>query len=209
MSETLTAPRRSHNHEQSGKYSKFQIKGWVNFDATDKTLAEIAEGIEQGDGFLTLMEVQARMQTTVRSVHLTLAQIGKDARIAIDAPMSGADHYQWRVSHLDETVEPLGHELRVQPDPVQQLRCFIREFGPFVGGQHGGVTVRVGRIRGGQKQHRWTVNRCAFSAEAVDGARQRELGRAEAFDKVAKLLGLGYPGGPVIHAGPRARRYGS
>ena len=57
MSETLTAPRRSHNHEQNGKYSKFQIKGWVNFDATDKTLAEIAEGIEQGDGFLTLMEV--------------------------------------------------------------------------------------------------------------------------------------------------------
>jgi hypothetical protein len=58
VSETLTAPRRIHNHEQSGKYSKFQIKGWINFDATDKTLAEIAEGIEQGDGFLTLMEVQ-------------------------------------------------------------------------------------------------------------------------------------------------------
>ena len=57
MSETLTAPRRNHYHEQNGKYSKFQIKGWVNFDATDKTLAEIAEGIEQGDGFLTLMEV--------------------------------------------------------------------------------------------------------------------------------------------------------
>ncbi len=57
MSETLTAPRRSHNHELSGKYSKFQVKGWVNFDATDKTLAEIAEGIEQGEGFLTLMEV--------------------------------------------------------------------------------------------------------------------------------------------------------
>ena len=44
MSETLTAPRRSHNHEQSAKHSKFKIKGWVNFDATDKTLAEIAEG---------------------------------------------------------------------------------------------------------------------------------------------------------------------
>ena len=43
MSETPNAPRRSNNHEQSGKYSKFQIKGWVNFDATDKTLAEIAE----------------------------------------------------------------------------------------------------------------------------------------------------------------------
>jgi len=57
VSETLTAPRRNHNHEQNGKYSKFQINGWVNFDATDKTLAEIAEGIEQGDGFLTLIEV--------------------------------------------------------------------------------------------------------------------------------------------------------
>jgi hypothetical protein len=57
VSETPNAPRRSNNYEQSGKYSKFQIKGWVNFDATDKTLAEIAEGIEQGDGFLTLMEV--------------------------------------------------------------------------------------------------------------------------------------------------------
>ena len=57
MSETPNAKRWSNNHEQSGKYSKFQIKGWVNFDATDKTLAEIAEGIEQGEGFLTLMEV--------------------------------------------------------------------------------------------------------------------------------------------------------
>jgi hypothetical protein len=57
VSETLTAPRRSHNHEQRDKYSKFQIKGWVNFDAADKTLAEIAEGVEQGDGFVTLMEV--------------------------------------------------------------------------------------------------------------------------------------------------------
>lgn len=56
MSETLTAPLQK-NHEQNGKYSKFRIMGWVNFDATDKTLAEIAEGIEQGGGFLTLMEV--------------------------------------------------------------------------------------------------------------------------------------------------------
>jgi len=57
VSETPNAPRRSNNYKQSGKFSKFQIRGWVNFDATDKTLAEIAEGIEQGDGFLTLMEV--------------------------------------------------------------------------------------------------------------------------------------------------------
>jgi hypothetical protein len=47
-------------HEVDGqnlKYSKFQIKGWLNFDPTGKTLGQIAEGIEEGDGFLTLVEV--------------------------------------------------------------------------------------------------------------------------------------------------------
>jgi hypothetical protein len=41
----------------SGKYHKFQIKGWVNFEPTGKTLGEIAKGIEEGEGFLTLVDV--------------------------------------------------------------------------------------------------------------------------------------------------------
>jgi hypothetical protein len=43
--------------EQSEKYFNFQIRGWTNFDPIDKTLAKVAEGIEQGGGFLTRIEV--------------------------------------------------------------------------------------------------------------------------------------------------------
>ena len=57
MPEILTAPTKNQTYEQSERYFSFQIKGWTNFDLKDNTLAEIAEGIEQGGGFLTLIEV--------------------------------------------------------------------------------------------------------------------------------------------------------
>jgi hypothetical protein len=57
MSETMEAPPNNQTHEQSEKYTNFQIKGWTTFDLAGKTLAEIAEGIEQGGGCLTLLEV--------------------------------------------------------------------------------------------------------------------------------------------------------
>jgi hypothetical protein len=57
MSETLGAPQENQTYEQAKKYTNFQIRGWTNFDPTDKTLAEIAEGVDKGGGFLTLIEV--------------------------------------------------------------------------------------------------------------------------------------------------------
>jgi hypothetical protein len=57
MSDTLGAPEKSQTDEHREKYFSFQIKGWTNFDPMDKTLASIAKSIEQGDGFLTLLEV--------------------------------------------------------------------------------------------------------------------------------------------------------
>ena len=57
MSETLGALQKSQPDVQREKYYSFQIKAWTNFDPMDKTLTKIAEGIEQGRGFLTLMEV--------------------------------------------------------------------------------------------------------------------------------------------------------
>ena len=57
MSETLGAPQKNQTDEQSEKYFSFQIKGGQISTLLDKTLAEIAEGIEQGGGFLTLIEV--------------------------------------------------------------------------------------------------------------------------------------------------------
>ena len=57
MSETFSAPQRSQTDEHKERYFSFQIEGWTNFDPMDKTLARIVEGIEQGDGFLSLVEV--------------------------------------------------------------------------------------------------------------------------------------------------------
>jgi hypothetical protein len=57
MSEILKVPQTNQSSEHKDKYFNFQIKGWVNFDPMDKTLARVAEGIEQGNGFLTLVDV--------------------------------------------------------------------------------------------------------------------------------------------------------
>jgi hypothetical protein len=64
MTETLkVAP----TNELSKKYFSFQIKGWTNFDPMDKTLAKVADHIERGDGFLTLVEV-LRVEDDVASI---------------------------------------------------------------------------------------------------------------------------------------------
>src|ERR1700736_720545 len=57
MSQTHEMPPTNQNHEPRDRYFSFQIKGWTNFDPMDKTLARLAEGIDQGNGFLTLVEV--------------------------------------------------------------------------------------------------------------------------------------------------------
>lgn len=53
--------------EHRDKYFAFQIKGWTNFDPMDKSLAKIAENIEQGGGLLTLVEV-LRSETDLASI---------------------------------------------------------------------------------------------------------------------------------------------
>jgi hypothetical protein len=68
MSETHEMPQTNQNHEPRDKYFSFQIKGWTNFDPMDKTLARLAEGIDQGDGFLTLVEVLT-VEDDVASIH--------------------------------------------------------------------------------------------------------------------------------------------
>ncbi len=57
MSDML-APVNTPTDEHKQKYYSFQVRGWTTFDPMDKKLSTIAESIEQGDGFLTLIEVQ-------------------------------------------------------------------------------------------------------------------------------------------------------
>jgi len=49
--------QKKQTDEHKDKYFSFQVKAWTNFDPMDKSLGKIAEAIEQGGGFLTLMEV--------------------------------------------------------------------------------------------------------------------------------------------------------
>jgi hypothetical protein len=56
MSETLKVARTNQSTDFE-KYFSFHIKGWSNFDPMNTTLAQVAERIECGDGFLTLVEV--------------------------------------------------------------------------------------------------------------------------------------------------------
>jgi hypothetical protein len=57
MADKVVASSTGKTDEHKEKYFSFQIKGWTNFDPMDKTLARIAASIEQGSGFLTLVEV--------------------------------------------------------------------------------------------------------------------------------------------------------
>ena len=72
MSETLRVSQIN-PAETREKYFSFQIKGWTNFDPMHKTLAKMAAEIEEGGGFLTVVEVL--------TVEDNLASIGdEDAR---------------------------------------------------------------------------------------------------------------------------------
>ena len=57
MWKTGTSPQSSEIPETRERYFKVQMKAWTNFDPMDKTLADIAGAIEQGNGFLTVVEV--------------------------------------------------------------------------------------------------------------------------------------------------------
>jgi hypothetical protein len=57
MAQRSVAFQNDQPHEQSEKYFSFQIRGWTNFDPMNKTLAKIAAGIDEANGFLTLVEV--------------------------------------------------------------------------------------------------------------------------------------------------------
>lgn len=57
MSKTSVAFKNNGPDEQNQKYFSFQIKGWANFDPMNKTLAKIAAGIDDSNGFLTVVEV--------------------------------------------------------------------------------------------------------------------------------------------------------
>lgn len=57
MFHTGKGPQNSETPAQRGKYFKFQISGWTDFDPMDKELSEITDAIAHGGGLLTAIEV--------------------------------------------------------------------------------------------------------------------------------------------------------
>ena len=57
MAEPREVPQTNRNGKEGEKYYKFQIRGWLNFDPADKTLANVAERVEVGDGFIGMVDL--------------------------------------------------------------------------------------------------------------------------------------------------------
>lgn len=99
------------------------------------------------------------------------AQVAKTLALATGKPLVGVDHL---VGHLLAVFLSRGDEARARP-------AF-----PFVALVASGGHTAIYRVAGPLER----------DVEELGGTRDDAAG--EAFDKVAKVLGLGYPGGPVI-----------
>jgi hypothetical protein len=57
MWKSSVVPQSSQTEAPKEQYFKVQMKAWTNFDPMEKTLTEIAQAMEQGNGFLSVIEV--------------------------------------------------------------------------------------------------------------------------------------------------------
>jgi hypothetical protein len=111
MSETLGAPQKNQPDVQSEKYFSFEIQAWTNFDLMDKTLTRIAEGIEQGGGYLTLLEVV--------KVEADLASIGDEEVRECFANTLAAERLLRNVHELPKNlIEELRSALQIEEKVV-------------------------------------------------------------------------------------------
>jgi hypothetical protein len=113
MPEIFSASQKHQTDEHKEKYFSFQIKGWINFDPMDKTLASIVEGIDQGDGFLTLVEIL--------KIEYDLASIGDEEVREGFANILAAKRLVRNVHELPkELIEELRSALKTEDEVAQK-----------------------------------------------------------------------------------------
>jgi hypothetical protein len=113
MPEIFSASQKHQTDEHKEKYFSFQIKGWINFDPMDKTLASIVEGIDQGGGFLTLVEVL--------KIEYDLASIGDEEVREGFANILAAKRLVRNVHELPkELIEELRSALKTEDEVAQK-----------------------------------------------------------------------------------------
>src|ERR1700692_1300281 len=118
MSKTLKVVPTNKGSEPTEKYFSFQIKGWTNFDPMDKTLAKVAERIERGDGFLTLVEV-LRVEENVTSIDDEEAKECFENLLAAKRVIQNANELPERVR--EELRAVLKNEEEVVPNKIVTL----------------------------------------------------------------------------------------
>ena len=124
MAQRSAAFQNSQPCEPSEKYFSFQIRGWTNFDPMNKTLAKIAAGIDEANGFLTFVEV-VKVEDNLASIE------DEDARECF-ANTLAAKRLLKNIHELPrKVVEELRSALKteeviagrtVAPDPIPLLR---------------------------------------------------------------------------------------
>jgi hypothetical protein len=57
MWKSTLASQSSQTDAPKERYFKVQMKAWTNFDPMEKSVGEIAQAMEQGNGFLSVIEV--------------------------------------------------------------------------------------------------------------------------------------------------------
>jgi hypothetical protein len=109
MFQTGKGPQNNETPAQRGKYFKFQLSGWTDFDPMDKELSEITDAIAQGSGLLSAIEVveveddlAAIKDTEVRESFQNILAARRILRSLGDLPK--------------KVVEELRSALRVQED---------------------------------------------------------------------------------------------
>lgn len=144
-----------------------------------------------GDAGLSLPEVDAIAVTQgpgLAGALLVGITYAKALAFALEKPLIAVNHLEGHIhAVLLEEKQRGGEEL---PAPVLAL---------VVSGGH---------------THLYTAERKQSTWQYRNIGRTRDDAAGEAFDKVAKLLGFGYPGGPILdelakHGDPRAVRFGS
>jgi hypothetical protein len=109
MAEAQTESLKSQTDEHKDKYYSFQIKAWTNFDPMDKSLTKIADAIEEGGGFLTLVEVL--------TVEEDLAKIGDTEARECFANILAARRLVKNVHELPKTLlDDLRQALKVEEE---------------------------------------------------------------------------------------------
>ena len=111
MAEAQTESPKSQTDEHKDKYYSFQIKAWTNFDPMDKSLTKIADAIEEGGGFLTLVEVL--------TVEDDLAKIGDEEARECFANILAARRLVKNVHELPQTLlDDLRQALKLEEEVV-------------------------------------------------------------------------------------------